>query len=63
MSDNKELTATVIEAAKDVDGKKKLTCQRALQLAEKFNVSKESIGQLCNENGIKITNCQLGCFE
>jgi len=63
MSDIENLTAVIIEAAKEIDGKKKLSCQVAHELADKFNVPKETIGQLCNDNDIKISNCQLGCFK
>ena len=63
MSDIKELTNAVIAAAGEIDGKKKLSCQMAFDLAEKFSVSKKTLGQACNDNNIKITNCQLGCFK
>jgi plasmid maintenance system antidote protein VapI len=63
MSDNKELTDAVIAAAKEIDGKKKLSCQTAFDLAEKFGVSKETLGQACNDSNIKISDCQLGCFK
>jgi len=63
MSDIKELTNAVIAAARESDGKKRLSCQMALDLAEKFGVSKKTVGQACNDNNIKIANCQLGCFK
>jgi molybdate transport system regulatory protein len=63
MSNIEELTAAIIAAAGEIDGKKRLSCQTAFDLAEKFGVSKETLGQTCNDNNIKITNCQLGCFK
>ena len=63
MSDIKELTNAVIAATGESDGKKRLSCQTAFDLAEKFGVSKKTLGQACNDNNIKITNCQLGCFK
>ena len=63
MSDIKELKDALIAAAREIDGKKKLSCQMAFDLAEKFSVSKKTLGQTCNDNNIKITNCQLGCFK
>ena len=63
MSDIKELTNAVIAAARESDGKKRLTCLEVHKLAEKFNVTKKTLGQACNDNNIKITNCQLGCFK
>lgn len=63
MSDIKELKDALIAAAGEIDGKKKLGCQMAFDLAEKFGVSKKTLGQACNDNNIKITSCQLGCFK
>jgi len=63
MSDIKELTNAVIAAARESDGKKRLSCQIAFDLAEKFDVTRKTVGQTCNDNNIKITNCQLGCFK
>jgi len=63
MSDIEELAAAIIAAAREIDGKKKLSCQTAFDLAEKFGVSKETLGQACNDNNIKIADCQLGCFK
>ncbi len=40
----------------------RLTCERAHGLAKELNVTLREIGALCNELGIKIAACQLGCF-
>ncbi len=58
-----ELKEVVVEAAVEIDGKKKLPCAKTFKLAEKHSVSLKDIGECCNENGIRITKCQLGCFE
>ena len=50
------------KAAVPVDGKLKLPCRRAFQLAEETGLSLKEIGDICNAEGIKIINCQLGCF-
>ena len=50
------------DAATEIEGKEKLTCKRAFQLAEELNVSLKDIGEICNAEGIKIIHCQLGCF-
>ena len=63
MSDETELINVVVNSAKEVDGRKKLSCARAFQLAEEFNVPPAQIGRICNDNNIKISNCQLGCFK
>ena len=43
-----------------VDGK--LPCAVAFKLAEKLNVTPRQVGDTANRLGIKIANCQLGCF-
>ena len=40
----------------------RLPCSWALLIAERFDVDPSIIGSLCNEQNIKITGCQLGCF-
>jgi hypothetical protein len=44
------------------DGTLVLRCEDALALAEAFAVPAETVGRLCNGRGIKIIQCQLGCF-
>jgi hypothetical protein len=44
-----------------VDGK--LSCARAFQLSVELDLSLKVIGDFCNEEGIKVKNCQLGCFR
>jgi len=44
------------------DGKLALRCEDAFALAKEFAVPVATVGQLCNENGVKIVACQLGCF-
>jgi len=43
-----------------VDGR--LPCARAFELAKELDVPVSRIGKACDEMGVKITNCQLGCF-
>ncbi len=57
-----ELTKLVLKHATQVDGSPRLSCHRAHVLAEDSAVSLKAIGSICNEQGIKIVNCQLGCF-
>ena len=46
------------------DGEKvKLPCAAALKIAEQFSVKPSEIGTICNDRNIKITRCQLGCFN
>ena len=42
--------------------KKCLACSDAYKIAEELKINVSDIGKLCNESGIKIIGCQLGCF-
>ncbi len=44
------------------EGKPTLRCEDAFALAARFAVPVETIGKICNDRGIKIVHCQLGCF-
>ena len=46
----------------DLEGRATLRCEDALALAARFAVPVETLGRICNERGIKIVHCQLGCF-
>ncbi len=61
--DDNELKKAVEAEAKNVDGKLKISCTSALALAEKLNMLPSKIGKMCDELGIKISACQLGCFK
>ena len=63
MNENEQLIDAVVKAATETDGRRKLPCASAFQLAERFGVRVMEIGQICNDNDIRITNCQLGCFK
>ena len=52
----------ILKEAEEVDGKRKLSCKKAYQIAEELGVETKEIGKTCNEEGIKIYACQLGCF-
>jgi hypothetical protein len=41
----------------------KISCRQCFDLAKEFNVSLKIIGEVCNEKGIRIHACQLGCFR
>lgn len=44
------------------NGKEKLTCKAAWDLASKHDIQLNKIGELCDGNSIKICDCSLGCF-
>ncbi len=41
----------------------KLPCAMCFKIAEDFKISKREIGKVLNKMKIKISQCQLGCFE
>jgi hypothetical protein len=40
----------------------RLTCNQARALAERLGVDYRVVGDACNELGVKIRVCELGCF-
>lgn len=58
-----ELKEIVRDAAVEADGKKRLACAKAFEIAQEQGVSLQQIGACCNEEKIKIMSCQLGCFQ
>lgn len=63
MDKDEDLINAVLNRAQDVDGKKKLLCTQAFQIAKEFETEIIRIGRICNQQNIKICNCQLGCFK
>ena len=59
MVDRKKLEETILEKTKDG----KLPCAMCFKIAEDFGISKKGMGKILNEIKIKISQCQLGCFE
>jgi hypothetical protein len=39
-----------------------ITCHDARALAERLGVDYSVVGQACNEVGVKVRVCELGCF-
>jgi len=62
MDKAEELIKAVLERAEEIDGKKKLACAEAFELAKEFEVEVIEIGRICNRHNIRIRKCQLGCF-
>jgi hypothetical protein len=40
-----------------------LSCPVAWKIAEAANVPKITIGEITDKLGVRVTNCQLGCFK
>jgi len=65
MGKAEELIKAVLESAsggQEIEGKKKLACAEAFELAQEFEVEVIEIGRICNQHNIRIRKCQLGCF-
>jgi hypothetical protein len=41
---------------------KRISCTEARKLARESHAGPAVVGKLCNELGIKIYGCELGCF-
>jgi hypothetical protein len=52
----------VIEAIKKKAKEDRIPCAVCFQIAEEYGIPKREIGQLVNELGIKVIQCQLGMF-
>jgi len=63
MGKAEELINAVLERAQETDGRKKLACTEAFELAQEFEVEVIEIGRICNQHKIRIRKCQLGCFS
>jgi len=57
--DRKKLEEVILEKSKNG----KLPCAMSFKIAEDFGISKKGMGKILNEMKIKISQCQLGCFE
>jgi hypothetical protein len=53
----------IIEAIKKKAKEDRLPCAVCFQIAEEYGIPKRELGQLLNELGIKVIQCQLGLFE
>ena len=47
---------------RDEQGRVKLECRAAFEIAAQHDCSIADIGRICQEQKIKICSCQLGCF-
>ena len=52
----------VIEAVKQAATEGVLTCHDARALAERLGVDYSVVGKACDEAGVKVRACELGCF-
>jgi hypothetical protein len=59
MVDRKKLEEAILKKAKAG----KLPCALCFKIAEDFGISKREMGKILNEIKVKISQCQLGCFN
>ena len=57
--DRKKIEEAIKGKAKDG----RLPCAACFKIAEEFGISNEQMGKILNEIKVKISHCQLGCFE
>ena len=57
--DRKKLEETIKEKAKGG----KIPCAVCFKIAEDFKISKKEMGEVLNEINVRISQCQLGCFD
>jgi hypothetical protein len=53
---------TVREVLRKASEDEKIPCAKVFQVAEEFRIPKKKAGDILNEMGIRIKQCQLGCF-
>jgi hypothetical protein len=61
--DDQEVRDLVHAAARKEDGREKLACAQAFRIAKERGVPLATVGRVCNEEGVRLTHCQLGCFQ
>jgi hypothetical protein len=60
---DEEKKKIITDATEEIDGKQKLACPKAFQLSKEQGIALKEIGQICDDNNIRINKCQLGCFK
>jgi alanyl-tRNA synthetase len=60
MSKNEEL---ILNAATSAEDRKTLACAEAFRLSREHGIPPKEVGETCNRLGIKIVDCELGCFK
>ena len=54
---------TIEEALRNASEDEKIPCAKVFQVAEEFKIPKKKAGDILNELGIRVKQCQLGCFS
>lgn len=56
-------TEEVLKKVEEVSKDRRISCTVARKVGEDLGVSLRLIGEACDELGIKIYACELGCFN
>ncbi|MHC4916752.1 MAG: hypothetical protein ACYTGB_14800 [Planctomycetota bacterium] len=54
--------AAVLAAAKTEGDRRTLSCADAHHIADEQSVDRRLVGEICNDEGIRVVACQLGLF-
>lgn len=57
--DSEKLYQEILKRAQD----NKIACRQCFEIAKECDVSLKVVGDLCNEKGVRVHACQLGCFK
>lgn len=59
MTDQEKIRQAVNEVARDG----KAPCKALFEVASRLGIEPARVGEACNELGIRVRACQLGCFK
>ncbi|MGI6064926.1 MAG: hypothetical protein ACOYI2_00360 [Bacillota bacterium] len=57
-----QIAQNILDAVREAAENGRISCAKAHKLGEELGVPLGVIGAAADELGIKIINCQLGCF-
>jgi hypothetical protein len=57
--ERQKLEKAILE--KEKEGK--IPCPVCFKIAEDFGISRKEMGEILNEMKVKVSQCQLGCFD
>jgi len=57
------LTEEVLKKVEEASKDKRISCTSARKVAGELGVAVRTVGDACDELGIKIHACELGCFK
>jgi len=57
-----QVTPEIVAAVRDRAKDERITCPVLRKLADDLGVPYAVVGQAANEAGVKVKNCELGCF-